>query len=280
MLETGELPEGEDEPDDGTIGPEDLGRFVVTQTCETCAGVRLRPEALAVKVGGKNIGELCRLSLKQVKAFLGGYAENDQVAGREATIALPLVRAISERLGFLIEVGLDYLTLDRAAYTLSGGEGQRIRLATQIGASLVGVLYVLDEPSIGLHACDNERLLLALRRLVVKGNSVIVVEHDRDAIMAADHVVDMGPAAGAHRRTDRRPGHSAADRGQSCQRHRALSVGEETAADPAHPHRAKLTEAARNRRARPQPARRHARSAGRSAHRRSPVSAVRARAAW
>jgi excinuclease ABC subunit A len=198
MLETGELPEGEDEPDDGTIGPEDLGRFVVTQTCETCAGVRLRPEALAVKVGGKNIGEICRLSLKQVKAFLAGYGENGQVAGREATIALPLVRAINERLGFLIQVGLDYLTLDRAAYTLSGGEGQRIRLATQIGASLVGVLYVLDEPSIGLHACDNERLLQALRRLVVKGNSVIVVEHDRDAIMAADHVVDMGPAAGAH----------------------------------------------------------------------------------
>jgi excinuclease ABC subunit A len=198
MLETGELPEGEDEPDDGAIGPEDLGRFVVTQTCEACGGVRLRPEALAVKVGGRNIGELCSLSLRQVKGFLEEYAKSDQVAGREATIALPLVRAISERLGFLIEVGLDYLALDRAAHTLSGGEGQRIRLATQIGASLVGVLYVLDEPSIGLHACDNERLLLALRRLVVKGNSVIVVEHDRDAILAADHVVDMGPAAGAH----------------------------------------------------------------------------------
>ena len=198
MLESGELPEGEDEPDDGALGPEDLGRFVVTQTCETCEGVRLRPEALAVKVAGMNIGQICRLSLTQVKAFLEDYAQSQDEVGREATIALPLVRAICERLGFLLEVGLDYLTLDRAAYTLSGGEGQRIRLATQIGASLVGVLYVLDEPSIGLHACDNERLLLALRRLVDKGNSVIVVEHDRDAIQAADHVVDMGPAAGAH----------------------------------------------------------------------------------
>ena len=109
----------------------------------------------------------------------------------------PLIRAVTERLGFLIDVGLDYLSLDRAAHTLSGGEGQRIRLATQIGASLVGVLYVLDEPSVGLHARDNQRLLEALRRLVDKGNSVLVVEHDRDAILAADWVVDMGPGAGA-----------------------------------------------------------------------------------
>ncbi len=198
MLETGELPDGEDEPDDGAIGPEDLGRFAVTQTCEACDGVRLRPEALAVKVGGKNIGELCRMPLHRVRAFLDEYAAKSDLVGRDAAIALPLVRAILERLGFLIQVGLDYLTLDRAAYTLSGGEGQRIRLATQIGASLVGVLYVLDEPSIGLHARDNERLLSALRRLVDKGNSVIVVEHDRDAILSADHVLDMGPGAGAH----------------------------------------------------------------------------------
>jgi excinuclease ABC subunit A len=158
----------------------------------------LRPEALAVRIGGKNIGEVCRLPLLTLKAFLEQYAASSELATRDATIALPLVRAVTERLGFLIEVGLDYLTLDRTAHTLSGGEGQRIRLATQIGASLVGVLYVLDEPSIGLHARDNERLLSALRRLVDKGNSVLVVEHDRDAIIAADHVVDMGPAAGAH----------------------------------------------------------------------------------
>ncbi|HYO97458.1 MAG TPA: excinuclease ABC subunit UvrA, partial [Polyangiaceae bacterium] len=198
MLETGQLPEGENELEDGAIGPEDLGRFIVTQTCEACHGVRLRPEALAVKVATKNIGEVCAMPLRGVKAFLEDYAAGSDFLGRDATIALPLVRAVSERLGFLIEVGLDYLTLDRTAHTLSGGEGQRIRLATQIGASLVGVLYVLDEPSIGLHARDNERLLSALRRLVDKGNSVIVVEHDRDAILAADHVLDMGPAAGAH----------------------------------------------------------------------------------
>src|SRR5690606_3950234 len=105
----------------------------------------------------------------------------------------PLVRAVVDRVGFLIDVGLDYLTLDRSARTLSGGEGQRIRLATQLGSALVGVLYVLDEPSVGLHAKDNDRLLDALRRLVDLGNSVLVVEHDRDAILAADHVVDMGP---------------------------------------------------------------------------------------
>ncbi|MFC1643283.1 excinuclease ABC subunit UvrA [Myxococcota bacterium] len=126
-----------------------------------------------------------------------GLLDKTDFAARDAAIAEPLVRAVSERLGFLIEVGLDYLTLDRSAHTLSGGEGQRIRLATQIGASLVGVLYVLDEPSVGLHARDNQRLLLALRRLVDKGNSVLVVEHDRDAILAADHVLDMGPGAGA-----------------------------------------------------------------------------------
>ncbi|HET9958200.1 MAG TPA: excinuclease ABC subunit UvrA, partial [Polyangiaceae bacterium] len=198
MLETQEAPEAEDELEDGAIGPEDLGRFAVTQTCETCNGLRLRPEALAVKLASKHIGEVCRLPLRSLKVFLEEYSQSDELLGRDATIALPLVRAVTERLGFLIEVGLDYLTLDRAAHTLSGGEGQRIRLATQIGASLVGVLYVLDEPSIGLHARDNERLLSALKRLVEKDNSVIVVEHDRDAILAADYVVDMGPAAGVH----------------------------------------------------------------------------------
>jgi excinuclease ABC subunit A len=199
MLDSGEADEVEDrETDDGAIGVDDLGRFVVTQTCEVCNGVRLRPEALSVRIAGKNIAELCSTPLRGLRELLEGLLESDQMAGRDAAIAVPLIRAVIERLRFLIEVGLDYLTLDRAAHTLSGGEGQRIRLATQIGASLVGVLYVLDEPSIGLHARDNERLLLALRRLVDKGNSVIVVEHDRDAILAADHVLDMGPGAGAH----------------------------------------------------------------------------------
>jgi excinuclease ABC subunit A len=195
MLDGNAGEEGEEHDlDDGGIGPEDLGRFVVTQTCEACAGVRLRQEALAVKLCGQDIGQLCRLPLQKLRHSLDQAL--DELTTRDTAIAEPLVRAISDRLGFLIDVGLDYLSLDRAAHTLSGGEGQRIRLATQIGASLVGVLYVLDEPSVGLHARDNARLLEALRRLVVKGNSVLVVEHDRDAIMAADHVVDMGPGAG------------------------------------------------------------------------------------
>jgi excinuclease ABC subunit A len=200
MLESGAIPEGEEQDQDseeGAIRPEDLGRFIVTQICEACHGVRLRPEALAVRLGEKTIAEMCQLPLRGLREFLLAFSKNSSLTPRDAAIALPLVKAVTERLGFLIDVGLDYLALDRATHTLSGGEGQRIRLATQIGASLVGVLYVLDEPSIGLHARDNERLLEALRRLVVKGNSVLVVEHDRDAILAADHVLDMGPGAGA-----------------------------------------------------------------------------------
>ncbi len=199
MLDSGEAPEGEDEAgDDGAIGVDDLGRFVVTRTCPVCNGVRLRPEALAVRVADKTIADLCSMPLRSLRQFLNALGEDPALSGRDAAIALPLLRAVTERLHFLLEIGLDYLSLDRAAHSLSGGEGQRIRLATQIGASLVGVLYVLDEPSIGLHARDNERLLSALRRLVDKGNSVLVVEHDRDAILAADHVLDMGPGAGAH----------------------------------------------------------------------------------
>ncbi|HEX3593566.1 MAG TPA: excinuclease ABC subunit UvrA [Polyangiaceae bacterium] len=198
MLETGEADATDDEEiADGAIGPEDLGRFVVTQTCETCGGSRLRSEALAVKIAGTDIAALSRLPLQKLRKFLDELLSTDAIAPRNRTIAEPLVKAVTERLGFLIDVGLDYLSLDRAAQTLSGGEGQRIRLATQIGAALVGVLYVLDEPSVGLHARDNERLLVALRRLVDKGNSVLVVEHDRDAILEADYVVDMGPGAGA-----------------------------------------------------------------------------------
>ncbi|HEY4103864.1 MAG TPA: excinuclease ABC subunit UvrA [Polyangiaceae bacterium] len=198
MLDTGAFAEGEDhESDDGAIGPDDLGRFIVTQTCEACNGVRLRPEALAVKLGDRNIAELSAMPLRSLREFLQAFATESNLQPRDAAIAVPLIKAVTERLGFLLEVGLDYLSLERTAHTLSGGEGQRIRLATQIGASLVGVLYVLDEPSIGLHARDNARLLQALRRLVDKGNSVLVVEHDRDAILSADHVVDMGPGAGA-----------------------------------------------------------------------------------
>jgi excinuclease ABC subunit A len=199
MLESGESEELYDaENDDGAIGVEDLGRFVVTRTCPACNGVRLRPEALAVRVGTHTIAELSAMPLRTLKQFLAELSKDPALSGRDAAIAVPLLRAVIERLHFLLEIGLDYLSLDRAAHSLSGGEGQRIRLATQIGASLVGVLYVLDEPSIGLHARDNERLLCALRRLVDKGNSVLVVEHDRDAILAADYVLDMGPGAGLH----------------------------------------------------------------------------------
>ena len=199
MLETGELEDQEDHDDyEGAIGPEDLGRFSVSQICAECGGKRLRPEALAVKLAGRTIAEVSTLPLRKLKDLLAELFESQAMVGRDAAIAKPLLKAVVERTGFLIDVGLDYLTLDRPAHTLSGGEGQRIRLATQIGASLVGVLYVLDEPSVGLHARDNERLLMAVRRLVDKGNSVIVVEHDRDAILSADWVVDMGPGAGAH----------------------------------------------------------------------------------
>jgi excinuclease ABC subunit A len=196
--ESAEAADGDDADDgDGAIGDDDLGRFVVTRVCDACGGRRLRPESLAVRLGGKNIAEIGVLALRHVRSFLEELLlPTSELRGRERAIAEPLLRAVIARLGFLIDVGLDYLTLDRSAQTLSGGEGQRIRLATQIGAALVGVLYVLDEPSVGLHARDNARLLEALRRLVDIGNSVVVVEHDRDAILAADHVVDMGPGAG------------------------------------------------------------------------------------
>jgi excinuclease ABC subunit A len=207
LLTTGEpVAETDDEGDldDDSVGEGEIGRFVVTRVCDACKGRRLRPEALAIRLGDRNIAEVGSLPLRSVRTFLEtltpSASADPSVAlhPRERAIADPLLRAVIARLGFLIDVGLDYLTLDRSAQTLSGGEGQRIRLATQIGAALVGVLYVLDEPSVGLHARDNARLLEALRRLVDLGNSVIVVEHDRDAILAADHIVDMGPGAGIH----------------------------------------------------------------------------------
>ncbi|WP_394843105.1 excinuclease ABC subunit UvrA [Pendulispora brunnea] len=194
----------DDDPDasEGAIGEDELGRFLATRTCDACHGRRLRPEALAVKLGGKDISELGTMPLRHLGAFLDELkAENgagEDLAARERAIAEPLINAVTARLGFLVDVGLDYLSLDRSAQTLSSGEGQRIRLATQIGAALVGVMYVLDEPSVGLHARDNARLIEAQARLRDLGNTVLVVEHDREAILAADHVVDMGPGAGVH----------------------------------------------------------------------------------
>ncbi len=189
----------DDDPDasEGAVADDELGRFCVTRKCSACKGRRLRPEALAVKLGQNDIAQLGAMPLADLRAFVDTLGP-DRFSAKELAIAEPLLRAVAARLGFLIDVGLDYLTLDRSAQTLSSGEGQRIRLATQIGAALVGVLYVLDEPSVGLHARDNARLIEAQLHLRDLGNSVIVVEHDREAILAADHVIDMGPGAGVH----------------------------------------------------------------------------------
>ena len=199
-------PQRAEEPEEldageGEIRDDDVGRFLVTRTCSACGGKRLRPEALAVKLGDKDIAQVGAMPLRHVREYvqaLGREGSAQAFGARDAAIAEPLLKAVASRLGFLIDVGLDYLALDRSAQTLSSGEGQRIRLATQIGSALVGVLYVLDEPSVGLHARDNARLIEAQGRLRDLGNSVIVVEHDREAILAADHVVDMGPGAGVH----------------------------------------------------------------------------------
>ena len=162
--------------------------------CPVCEGTRLKPEVLAVKVGGRSIAEVCEMPLREAREFL----EKVELGVRERQIAVQVLKEIDARLGFLLDVGLDYLTLSRAAGTLSGGEAQRIRLATQIGSGLVGVLYVLDEPSIGLHQRDNRRLIETLTRLRDLGNTLIVVEHDEDTIRAADWIVDIGPGAGEH----------------------------------------------------------------------------------
>jgi excinuclease ABC subunit A len=173
---------------------EDIESYMRTDPCLACNGARLRPEALSVKVGNKNIVEATRLSIGESLDFF----KNLDLGAQKEKIAARLIKEVRERLGFMQNVGLEYLTLDRASATLSGGEGQRIRLATQIGSALVGVLYILDEPSIGLHQRDNERLLSTLTKLRDIGNTVIVVEHDKDTINAADYVVDLGPGAGVH----------------------------------------------------------------------------------
>jgi excinuclease ABC subunit A len=175
---------------------EEMAKFQSTSPCESCAGNRLKPEALAVKVGGRHIGEITELSILQAAEWFA--ALDTQLSAKHKEIAQRILKEINERLRFLVDVGLEYLTLARSAGTLSGGESQRIRLASQIGSGLTGVLYVLDEPSIGLHQRDNARLLATLKNLRDLGNSVLVVEHDEEAILEADHVIDMGPAAGVH----------------------------------------------------------------------------------
>lgn len=172
----------------------EIERYMVSVPCSTCGGKRLKKEALAVTVGGLNIAELSDMSVNKIDEFF----ENLQLDNQKTLIAERIVKEIRARLRFLINVGLDYLTLSRSSATLSGGESQRIRLATQIGSGLTGVLYILDEPSIGLHQKDNERLLNSLKDLRDLGNTLIVVEHDEDTIRAADYIVDIGPGAGIH----------------------------------------------------------------------------------
>ena len=170
--------------------------YMTETPCTACHGARLKPETLAVTIGGKSIADLTALTIREADTFLA-EAEKD-FSSREAKIAVEILKEIHARLNFLLDVGLDYLTLSRAAGTLSGGEAQRIRLATQIGSGLMGVLYILDEPSIGLHQRDNNRLLATLRHLCDLGNTLIVVEHDEDTMHAADHIIDIGPGAGEH----------------------------------------------------------------------------------
>ncbi|MGB3766351.1 MAG: excinuclease ABC subunit UvrA [Phormidesmis sp.] len=179
-----------------------LEKYLIDQPCEVCQGARLKPESLAVKIGPYNIKDFTSVSIRdcrdRVYELVGENGEAPQLSARQIAIGELVLKEIKARLTFLLDVGLDYLTLDRTARTLSGGEAQRIRLATQIGAGLSGVLYVLDEPSIGLHQRDNDRLLKTLDRLKGLGNTLVVVEHDEDTMRAADHIVDIGPGAGIH----------------------------------------------------------------------------------
>lgn len=173
---------------------EKIEEYMSLTSCDECKGARLKPEVLSVRINGKNISQVTAFSIREALAFF----DQLKLSEKKSIIARQILKEITERLNFLMDVGLDYLTLSRTAGTLSGGESQRIRLATQIGSSLVGVLYILDEPSIGLHQKDNEKLLKTLRNLTDLGNTVIVVEHDEDTMYAADHIIDIGPGAGAN----------------------------------------------------------------------------------
>jgi excinuclease ABC subunit A len=177
-------------------GMDDMENYRVLKTCPVCDGARLKKESLHFKVDNKNIFELACMDINHLQEWFNGL--EDRLSDRQNVIAKEILKEIRARIVFLLDVGLSYLTLDRTAKTLSGGEAQRIRLATQIGSQLMNVMYILDEPSIGLHQRDNERLINALKNLRDLGNTVLVVEHDKDMILEADHVIDMGPAAGVH----------------------------------------------------------------------------------
>ena len=179
---------------------DEFERYMAAVPCPTCEGARLKPESRAVTIGGKNITETTALSIIEAQAVVRAprRRRDTPLNEREQTIAYQILKEIRARLDFLVEVGLDYLTLDRGTATLSGGEAQRIRLATQIGSGLMGVLYVCDEPTIGLHPADDDRLIRTLVRLRDLGNTVLIVEHDESMMRAADYLIDMGPGAGAH----------------------------------------------------------------------------------
>ncbi len=177
---------------DSEYAREEVAQFLSQKPCRACNGARLKPESLAVTVGGKNIAEVAGMNVREAMEWFSDLV----LSGRESLIATSILKEIRERLRFLMDVGLEYLTIDRAARTLAGGEAQRIRLATQIGSGLVGVLYVLDEPTIGLHARDNRRLIVTLKRLRDLGNTVLVVEHDEEMIRSSDYIIDIGPGAG------------------------------------------------------------------------------------
>ncbi len=196
----------------------EVEHFMTERACPTCGGSRLRSETLSVKIAGRSIADVVRFPIKAARQFFDTLALSE----RDMAIARRVLKEIRERLGFLSQVGLDYLTLDRPAATLSGGEGQRIRLATQIGSSLVGVLYILDEPSIGLHQRDNGRLLDTLKRLRDLGNTVLVVEHDEETMRAADYVVDLGPGRGRAGRPRGRDRHARRGDGEPRIAHRAV----------------------------------------------------------
>ncbi|MEG0580039.1 MAG: excinuclease ABC subunit UvrA, partial [Niameybacter sp.] len=172
----------------------EIENYMSDKCCPKCHGARLRQESLAVKIGGLSIDTVCNMPIREEI----GFFNNLTLTEKQQIVAQQVLKEINERLSFLVDVGLDYLTLSRSASTLSGGESQRIRLATQIGSSLVGVLYILDEPSIGLHQRDNDKLLKTLKNLRDIGNTLIIVEHDEDTMMEADYIIDIGPGAGAH----------------------------------------------------------------------------------
>ena len=258
--------DGDPDTDEGAIGDEEIGRFLVSRTCDACKGRRLRPEALAVKLGGKDIADLGGRPLRRLREFVEAPSApskaSEPFAPRERAIAEPLLKAVAARLGFLIDVGLDYLTLDRSAQTLSSGEGQRIRLATQIGAALVGVLYVLDEPSVGLHARDNARLIEAQVRLRDLGKHRLRRRaRSRGDPQPPITSLTWGPGAGGPRRNDRRSGDPRRAHGRREIDHRpvALAASRQLPRSPRVVARARRTPRSGGDRQRAQLAERHRR---------------------